>query len=371
MKKILVIDDAEFILESTATLLEFEGYTVITASDGEEGIAAAKEHKPDLILCDISMPNMDGYGVIQELRNESVTRTTPFIFLTAFTEKANMRQGMELGADDFLVKPYTRDELLSAIDSQWKKYSIIEETVQQKVDEVGKNVTYALPHEFRTVLNQIMGSARFLGSNPEEIEPAEIVELADDIKDSAKRLIKITENFLAYVRIESIWNNPVQRAALVNYTTDEPSAHLYDIVTNAAYDLDRNDDLVFGDMVDSVQLMMSTESYHKLIDELSSNALKFSDKGTPININTWLSDDGKMLFHCIEDQGRGMTKEQVSGIGALMQFERTIYEQQGVGLGLVIAKKLCELHEGSFLIESVLGEGTKVTLSLPVRKLEH
>jgi len=370
MKKILVIDDAEFILESTATLLEFEGYTVITASDGEEGVAVAKEHHPDLILCDISMPNMDGYGVIQEIRTYSETRTTPFIFLTAFTEKANMRQGMELGADDFLVKPYTRDELLSAIESQWKKHSIIEETVQQKVDEVGKNVTYALPHEFRTVLNQIMGSARFLSTNPEEIEAEEIIELADDIKNSAKRLIKITENFLAYVRIESIWSNPVQREALKNYTTDEPGAHLYDIATNTAYDLDRTDDIKFGKMVDSVQLLMSTESYHKLVDELCSNALKFSDKGTEIELEVWLSDDNQFLFHRIKDYGRGMTKEQVSGIGALMQFERTIYEQQGVGLGLVISKKLVELHEGKFMIESVLGEGTTVTFSLPARKME-
>lgn len=86
MKKILVIDDAEFILESTSTLLSFEGYEVVTASDGVEGVAAAKEHKPDLILCDISMPNLDGYGVIEQVRSNKDTVSTPFIFLTAFTE---------------------------------------------------------------------------------------------------------------------------------------------------------------------------------------------------------------------------------------------------------------------------------------------
>lgn len=124
MKKILVIDDAEFILESTSTLLSFEGYEVITASDGEEGVAAALDKRPDLILCDIQMPRLDGYGVIEKIRSTDHTQSIPFIFLTAYTEKQNMRMGMEKGADDFLVKPFTRDELLAAIDSQWKKYKL-------------------------------------------------------------------------------------------------------------------------------------------------------------------------------------------------------------------------------------------------------
>ncbi|GAB5466099.1 MAG: hypothetical protein Kapaf2KO_15350 [Candidatus Kapaibacteriales bacterium] len=365
----MIIDDAEFILDSTATLLEFEGYEVITANDGEEGIQMANIHRPDLILCDISMPKTDGYGVLKNIRSNAESNTTPFIFLTAFTEKNRMRQGMELGADDFLVKPYTRDELLAAINSQWKKYSIMEKAVQQKVDEVGKNVSYALPHEFRTVLNQIMGSARFLSSNPSEIAPEEITELADDIKISAKRLMKITENFLAYVKIESIWNNTAKRAALKNYTTDEPCAHLYDIASNTAYDLERTNDLQIDGIVDGIRLLMSTESYHKLIDELTVNALKFSNSGTTVRINTWLDGDSGMLHHNIIDQGRGMTKEQMNGIGALMQFERTIYEQQGVGLGLVIAKKLVELHDGEFDIESELGKGTKIHFALPVKPM--
>jgi CheY-like chemotaxis protein len=371
MKKILVIDDAEFILESTATLLEFEGYNVMTANDGIEGVEKAEKSLPDLILCDISMPNMDGYGVVQKVRTIPELKTIPFIFLTAFTEKANMRQGMELGADDFLVKPYTRDELLAAIDSQWKKHSIIEETVQKKVDAVGKNVTYALPHEFRTVLNQIMGSARFLSTNPEDLEADEIRELAGDIKDSAKRLIKITENFLAYVKIESLLTNPIQRQALKNHSTEEPCAHFYDIITNAAYEDERTGDLQFGETVDSVKVNISTESYHKLVDELSSNALKFSDKNTPIKINIKESEDKKLLVHVIEDFGRGMTKEQINDIGALVQFERTIYEQQGVGLGLVIAKKLVELYDGEFDIKSTLGKGTKISFGLPYQVLNY
>lgn len=363
MKKILVIDDAEFILESTATLLGFEGYDVVTACDGVEGVAAALEHQPDLILCDISMPNLDGYGVIEQLRKNEKTVTTPFIFLTAFTEKSNMRMGMEKGADDFLVKPYTREELISAIDAQWKKSSNIEKVVQDKVEIVGQNVSYALPHEFRTVINQVMGSARFLLSNPDTITPDEITELASDVLSSAQRLLKITENFLIYTRIESIATNIERKRLLRTMRTDEPGAMIYDVASMIAEKAGRMDDLQIGDIVDSITLEASTETFHKIIDELFDNAFKFSPEGTPVEISTHVENN--MMYLVIKDQGRGFTKDQIGNIGAYVQFERTKYEQQGVGLGLVIAKRFVELHDGVFQLESEENKGSKITLSLP------
>ena len=100
-------------------------------------------------------------------------------------------------------KPAGRDELIAAIDAQWNKHSLIEKKVHEKVEEVGRNVTYALPHEFRSVLNEVIGSAKYLNNASEVVESDEIKELSDDIIFSANRLMKITENFLTYVRIES------------------------------------------------------------------------------------------------------------------------------------------------------------------------
>ena len=368
MKKILVIDDAEFILESTSTLLRFEGYEVVTASDGEEGVEKALNEKPDLILCDISMPKMDGYGVLENIRNNGLTSTTPFIFLTAFTEKSNMRAGMEKGADDFLVKPYTRDELIAAIAAQWSKHQLIEKQVQEKVEEVGRSVTYALPHEFRTVLNEVIGSAKYLNSSADDISAEEIKELSTDIISSSNRLLKITENFLVYVRIESIFANPSQRAALRNLYTIEPGAMYQDIASQIAERYQRLDDLEFGNAVDSISAEISTESFHKLIDELIDNAFRFSVPGAKVHIGSEFDQD--MFIIKIKDLGRGMSKDQILGIAALAQFERTIYEQQGVGLGLVIAKRLTELHDGIFLIDSEEGKGTTISIGLHYIKSE-
>lgn len=368
MKKILVIDDAEFILESTSTLLKFEGYDVITADDGLDGVDSAMENHPDLILCDISMPGLDGYGVLEKIRENPETATTPFIFLTAFTEKSNMRAGMEKGADDFIVKPYTRDEIIAAIDAQWQKHKLIEKQMQEKVDEVGKNVTYALPHEFRTVLNEVMNSAKYLNSSSQTIEADEIEEISSDIVASSNRLMKITENFLIYVRIESFAGNPAKKKQLRTYLSEEPAAMVHDIASLIAQKYDRWDDFVAKRMADQIAVEISSESYHKIIDELLDNAFRFSDKGKMVAVDSWV--EGQNFYLNIEDAGRGMNKEQITSITALAQFERHVYEQQGVGLGLVIAKKLVELHDGTFNIESEENVGTKVVLSLPCRKLD-
>jgi two-component system, sensor histidine kinase and response regulator len=363
MKRILVIDDAEFILESTSTLLRFEGYEVFTASDGANGCEIAVNTLPDLILCDISMPGLDGYGVLEILRQHPLTATTPFIFLTAFTEKSNMRAGMEKGADDFIVKPYTRDELIAAIDAQWNKHSLIEKQVKEKVEEVGKSVTYALPHEFRTVLNEVINSAKYLNNAADSVEPQEIIELTNDIITSSNRLIKITENFLIYVRIQSMSSNINLKKQLRTYRIAEPSDVFEDMAITKAEKFNRIDDLVIGETVNMISLEASSENFHIIIDELLDNAFKFSNKETEVRIKSWKKNN--FVYFYIQDNGRGMDKEQLKNISALAQFERNIYEQQGIGLGLIIAKKMVELHDGEFVIESKENTGTTIIFSFP------
>ena len=119
--KILIIEDNDDIRESTAEILELTGYEVLQASHGKAGVELAQQHIPDLILCDIMMPELDGYGVLYLLSKTPDTATIPFIFLTAKAERVDFRKGMEMGADDYLTKPYDDIELLSAIESRLNK----------------------------------------------------------------------------------------------------------------------------------------------------------------------------------------------------------------------------------------------------------
>ncbi len=134
MKKILIIEDDTVVRENTAELLELANYSVITASNGKIGITQAKKHKPDIIICDIMMPELDGYGVLKILSKEKTTKHIPFIFLTAKTERKDVRKGMDMGADDYLTKPFNESELISAIESRLAKAAIINERVVHKKD---------------------------------------------------------------------------------------------------------------------------------------------------------------------------------------------------------------------------------------------
>ena len=125
MKKILVIEDDTIMRENTAEILELAQYHVTTAPNGRIGSSLAKEIKPDLIICDIMMPELDGYGVLHVLSKDPKTASIPFIFLTAKAEKSELRKGMDLGADDYLTKPFEDTELLSAVESRLKKADII------------------------------------------------------------------------------------------------------------------------------------------------------------------------------------------------------------------------------------------------------
>jgi len=126
MKSILVIDDNADIRDNTAEILELAGYKTFTAENGKQGVDIAVKEKPSIIVCDIMMPELDGYGVLHLLRRNPETQSIPFIFLTAKTERSDFRKGMEMGADDYITKPFDDIELLNAIEVRLKKSEILE-----------------------------------------------------------------------------------------------------------------------------------------------------------------------------------------------------------------------------------------------------
>lgn len=127
MKKVLLIEDDLILRENTAELLELSNYNVITGSDGKKGVALAEQELPDIIVCDIMMPELDGYGVLETLSKNNSTRRIPFIFLSAKTERNEVRKGMNLGADDYITKPFEEEELINAIESRLAKVQILNE----------------------------------------------------------------------------------------------------------------------------------------------------------------------------------------------------------------------------------------------------
>jgi CRP-like cAMP-binding protein len=129
MKKILLIEDNQDVRENTAEILELASYQVLTADNGKTGVAIAQQEKPDLIICDIMMPVLDGYGVLHLLSKNPETASIPFIFLTAKAERSDLRKGMEMGADDYITKPFDDIELLNAVESRLRKMALVKSEI--------------------------------------------------------------------------------------------------------------------------------------------------------------------------------------------------------------------------------------------------
>lgn len=136
MKKVLVIEDEELIRKSIIHILNQEGYIVFFASNGQQGLELAKKMHPDLILCDILMPKIDGFQVLEKMKRFRSEFPTPFIFLSGLSERENLRHGMELGADDYITKPFSREELLNAVSSRIQKYAEMKRLIEKKISDI-------------------------------------------------------------------------------------------------------------------------------------------------------------------------------------------------------------------------------------------
>jgi two-component system sensor histidine kinase/response regulator len=366
MKKILVIDDEEWLREMIHLALKQRGFEVIESNNGADGIEKARLELPDLILCDINMEKVDGYLTLASLRNEAPTAAIPFILMTGLADNAGMRHGMELGADDYLAKPFTTDALYAAVEARLKKAQTVRDEAERKLAHLRDNISLMMPHEMRTPLNGILSNAELLAQSAATLKTSEISEIGQEIFKSSQRLERLIENFLIYAQLELIAADPKNVNALRIGKTEHSDSHIREHATSQSLQTNRAKDLTL-DLAD-VTVPMATEYLAKITDELVHNAFKFSEGGTPVKVT--LKEAFNSVVFTVKDQGRGFSTEQIAQIGAYMQFERKMNEQQGLGLGLTIAKRLVELHGGVFSIEGKKGEGATITAKLPKTKIE-
>lgn len=362
MATILVIEDEETIRENLIELLEVEDFETLGAENGRQGVQLAKAQLPDLILCDVMMPELDGRGVLKALRSEPMTATIPFIFLTAKADRVDIREGMELGADDYLTKPCTSDELLRAINTRLQKHQVIRQKAQEQLDELRTNLTRSLPHELRTPLNGIIGFSDLILVEYDNLEREELLEMVEHIHASGHRLYRVIFNFLIYAEIEIASSNPEQLNQMRKVQISCCKSSLTEQTRKQALQVKRLEDV-------QIQLQESAVAIHaerleKILEELLDNAFKFSSPGSPVEVKSEIQRDTFILS--VKDQGRGMTPEQISEVGAYMQFERRLYEQQGMGLGLAIVKRLADLYWGKVHIESQPNQFTCVRVYFPI-----
>jgi signal transduction histidine kinase len=356
MKKILIIDDELDIRESLVDILSFHGYQTITVANGKEGLVAATTQKPDLILSDVSMPEMNGFELLEYLQENNILASVPFVFLTANNELTSLRKGMTLGADDYLTKPVEMQDLLNVVDRRLKRAEAIKKQFEAQYKDVFTDLNKSASHEFNTPLNGILGFAQL-------ILMERTIEL-DSLKMFAEAILK------SGYRLKDTLDNILLTRNLITKSKDIYTANCYleiELLKNYAVEVakkyERLYDLKINDLK-NIEIKIDNKDFKKIYTELIDNAFKFSKSGKTVEVS--VSEDDKYVKIIFTDNGRGMSNEQISEIGAFRQFERKIFEQQGLGLGLFIVNKIIELYSGKLEISNKTdSNGLICTLYLP------
>jgi signal transduction histidine kinase len=275
-----------------------------------------------------------------------------------------MREGMILGADDYLTKPFEIDELLDAVNVRLDRQAAHEEETEEKLNELRSNIILILPHEVRTPLVGLMGYADYLIDHLSELETEEISEMLKRIKKGGQRLYHLVENYLLYAQIEMLKTDKTTQEGLNEYYISMPKETIAQHASYAARNAKREKDLILT-LSGAVEVQIAEESFAKIIEELFDNAFKFSKPNTPVTISA--APEANFYVLRVSDCGRGMTEKEIENIGAYMQFRRRLYEQQGSGMGLCLVRGLVDIFGGELDIQSVLGEKTTVTVKLPLK----
>jgi signal transduction histidine kinase len=305
------------------------------------------------------MPELDGYGVLLRLHEEPQATAIPFVFLTARTSRADMRRGMNLGADDYLTKPFTPQELLEMVSTRLEIKEARERDYESRLETLRASVSYSLPHELRTPLTGILGYSSMLLDDYADIKESEALDMLSGIYRSGMRLYGLVEDYLLFAQLEMLATDEDKLAVLRAVPPIETRSLIQTVAMECADG--RESDLRLSVVDEKVPIMQ--DDLKKIVMELVENAFKFSAEGAAVTVSS--SKAGDRFQFVVTNQGRGMTPEQINSIGAYMQFDRRLYEQQGSGLGLVIVKRLAGVYRGDLTVQSIPDDTTTVTVTLP------
>jgi two-component system sensor histidine kinase/response regulator len=352
MKTVLLIDDCLQLRTSFSMALRTNGYHVIEADSGVAGLEMARKHLPDLILSDIHMPGGDGSTLLRDIRHDPELKSRQVVLMTGRPDLVTPRKGMEEGADDFLLKPVGLQALLNCVKARFSRASISWRVEDQMLAQLRSWVPPHLPHEFFTPLAGIIGLTEILRDDFSTLTSAEVNDMHNHVYQSALRLHRTLRNFLLVLDLQTISSQPVPPFL----SSREVEESIQGGVDQALRQYERREDVTVR--LDACSISVKAGDLSRIVEELVDNACKFSRQETPVNVE--LSADGRLI---ITDRGRGLTAEEIVRIGAFQQFDRKRFEQQGLGLGLVLVQKLMLLCKAEFSMNSKPGEGTQAQIA--------
>lgn len=365
--KILIVDDVVSNVLLLKVLLKNEKFKTVTASDGLEAIQRAEKELPDLILLDGMMPQMDGFETAMHLKNNPTTAGIPIIFLTALNSTQDIVKGFQAGANDFITKPFNKEELLVRVNHQISlvaaKKLILERTEELRKTIVGRDKLYSvIAHDLRSPLASIkmVLNMMVLGLS-EDVIGKEMYQMLQMVNHSTEDVFSLLDNLLKWTKSQIGKLNVVYQ----DFRIDEVVEGVLDIFSLVSKS--KNIQLV-NDSIDTVTVHADVDMVKTILRNLLSNALKFSYEGSQIIIGSQVETDKVIVS--VKDSGKGMSAEDKEKLlKTETHFSRYgTNNEEGSGLGLLLCQDFAIKNGGDLWFESEEGKGSTFFFSIPLKK---
>jgi two-component system sensor histidine kinase/response regulator len=365
--KILIVDDVVSNVLLLKVLLKNEKFKTVTASDGLEAIQQAEKELPDLILLDVMMPHMDGFETAMHLKNNPTTAGIPIIFLTALNSTQDIVKGFQAGANDFITKPFNKEELLVRVNHQISlvaaKKLILERTEELRKTIVGRDKMYSvIAHDLRSPLASIkmVLNMMVLGLS-EDVIGKEMYQMLQMVNHSTEDVFSLLDNLLKWTKSQIGKLNVVYQ----DFRIDEVVEGVLDIFSLVSKS--KNIQLV-NDSIDTVTVHADVDMVKTILRNLLSNALKFSYEVSQIIIGSQVETDKVIVS--VKDSGKGMSAEDKEKLlKTETHFSRYgTNNEEGSGLGLLLCQDFAIKNGGDLWFESEEGKGSTFFFSIPLKK---
>jgi signal transduction histidine kinase len=366
MASILVVEDNPVMADGIRDVLELAGHEVRVAGDGAEGLALLSRVKPDLIISDVMMPLMDGFQFYQAVRANPAWVFIPFIFLTARSQEEDIYLGKRMGADDYLVKPYDRANLVATVESKLARARSVQQAAAADMENLKRSVTRVLGHELRTPLTWIQGYTELLLGGVGTMAPDELVASLQSIKSGSDRLNRLIEDAVLMVMLDT--DQIKEEYRLTVHPSEDLLPHLEDVVERMTPEASQKGVrlTLLPPEAPVMPVVLAPRFFADAMVRIVHNGIKFSRPEASPFVELSARERGTDVEIVVSDNGVGIAEEQLARIfDPFVQVDRASQEQQGIGLGLTVARGLIQLHQGRMWADSQLGVGTRVHLTLP------
>lgn len=358
---ILVVEDDATLSKAICGLLRDQGYFVIVARDGQDALNLLHQCHVDMILSDVVMPRLDGYGLLHAIRTDERLFHLPVVFLTGYATPQDRRRAKECGVEDYLVKPLDSHDLLATVRNVLVRRGMVEEAVQRQVDAVRDQIIALVQHEFRTPLTFVMGYAELLQDElGQKMLRADLQHSIDAILEGSRRLHHLIESFLT---LASLSETALHSGELYPL---EPMALWRDSVNVLRPNLDQTDlQVVYEDPPHPVVAYGKYDLLREALVRLLDNAIVYA-RPTSRTIRLASAARPSHVGWIIQDEGMGIPENRIEQI--IQPFTRVPVNPgapHGIGLGLTLVQRVAQLHNGFLRVESKEGVGSTFELWIP------